>query len=709
MNLAEAASWMITPRGQPVPLERTSITLELDDTVATVVIEQCFRNEGDEPIEAVYTFPLPEGAVLLGLEITLGDRRLNGTVVPVAAAAQAYEDAVSEGDSAVLLESAGGDLQTLNIGNMLPGERAHIRLRCGQILDWSGRHLRYRLPLTIAPRYGHPAQAGWRPHQVPPVDMLIERVAEFRARACGRLARARIRSSSHVITLDHDGGAQVIGTATPLVMDRDLVLEIDAEVPQVSAIRVRDGEHTLVWARFQPSLDQPADPGGRTLVLVVDNSGSMAGDSIARAREALRTVLGGLRPQDRFEIIAFGSRPQPLFGGPVPVHSGTLERAGRFVQSMDAHLGGTELESAMRVAFDACDRSDLPADVILVTDGHVMETSRLVDHARSRGVRVFTVGVALAVAAHVLHELARRTGGACELAAGAESIAVRIERQFQRIHAPVMAAPGIDWPDAPAAVFQVSDAPLFDGDTWHAFAWFDRVPEGEVELAVAPSGALPLRLRGRVRSLPETGLLDGDTMARLAAAARLRSLQLAGDEAAGTELAVRYGLISPWTQFVAVLERAAGEKGSDLPRLSTVPHMLAAGYGGLGLAMSCEVDTDVVHGISERHGRRPTSGDKFAYDVFSESEDAASVADSAKPSEYPGLLPAEVRARLQPLLDAGTWSEEDLVLAWTCVREDAGHVDGLDRHLRRRARAWRRTAPDAEALVEQVGQLLATG
>jgi uncharacterized protein Yka (UPF0111/DUF47 family) len=67
-------------------------------------------------------------------------------------------------------------------------------------------------------------------------------------------------------------------------------------------------------------------------------------------------------------------------------------------------------------------------------------------------------------------------------------------------------------------------------------------------------------------------------VARLAASARLKEL----DRAAGVDQAVRYRLVSPWTNWLVVAERPAGEKALDMPALRKVPQTMAAGWGGTG-------------------------------------------------------------------------------------------------------------------------------
>ena len=102
MNLYEPAL-MRTGNGQAVPLAEVTGTARADGLLLQTTFHQRYANRSADNIEAVYTFPLPHGAVLLGLAFTLGERRLTGVVAERKEAEERYEEAIDEGHSAVLL------------------------------------------------------------------------------------------------------------------------------------------------------------------------------------------------------------------------------------------------------------------------------------------------------------------------------------------------------------------------------------------------------------------------------------------------------------------------------------------------------------------------------------------------------------------------------------------------------------------------------
>ena len=113
--------------GTVLPLTRVVAEGRLRNGLFEMSVEQHYRNAGRTNLETVYTFPLMPDAVLLGLELQMGERRLAGKALPVATAREAYEEALEDGNSAALLEKVTDGLYTVSVGNLLAGETASIR------------------------------------------------------------------------------------------------------------------------------------------------------------------------------------------------------------------------------------------------------------------------------------------------------------------------------------------------------------------------------------------------------------------------------------------------------------------------------------------------------------------------------------------------------------------------------------------------------
>ena len=571
-------------------LTATVLHGRLEGLVGEIHLAQTFRNAEAVNIEAVFTFPVPPEAVLLGVEVTLDGRVLRGQVLPAAQAEEDYEEAIVSGDGALLLQSAGRGLYTINVGNLLPGQVAELDYRYALLGVWDDDLWRLVLPTTLAPRYGDPHQAGLAPHQVPQVALFTGHRFTLDLVLGGSLRQASVASPSHPLSVIPEAGGQRVRLAQGSApLDRDLVLLIraaaDARAGQALVARdltpgVGDTPpETVVLLSVQPQLPVAADPGGHDYVLVADASGSMAGDSIAQTRAALLAILDRLQPADRFNLIVFGDVPEALFPSLVAADSAHLARAHHAIRHLQADRGGTEIGKAMRLAHGQ--RQDRTLDILLITDGEAWDTQGLIRCARQAGDRVFTLGVGAAVATDLVQGLAQATGGACTLVHPNEAMGDKIVRQFARIRAP-RANVTLTWPGAPRWQWPDPGEPVFAGDTRHWLAGFTTPPTGPVTLTFTLADGSTHAQTLDLQPWPESA--GADTLPRLAADRRLTGL----DQATAPSLALRYQLVSPYTHFVLRDPRDAAEQADTLPQVRQVPHQLAAGWGGMGSVASAQ-------------------------------------------------------------------------------------------------------------------------
>lgn len=576
------------------PIGRAQMVLESADVQASLrglfceaTVTQVYRNLESVNVEAVYTFPLPADAVLLDLSLELNGKTMRGVVRPSAAAEERYEEAVTDGDSAVLLQQIEPGLFSVNVGNLLAGERAVVRFQYGVLHCWQGDHLRLHLPTTIAPRYGNPTAAGLAPHQVPEHSFTATHGFSLSVNIEGELAAADFECPSHSIAVSTvDGARRISLSGGAAVMDRDFVLVLTKrEGERGQALTTKDQETFVTLASFNPTIpaDMPLSP--RCVKLVVDCSGSMCGDSIAQAKVALHEILSLLKPNDWFSLVTFGSSPRVLFPEPVSANDANIKVAAAFVGEIDADMGGTEIGEALRAAYDIGTVENLPSDVLLITDGEIWDSETIIDVARASDHRIFTVGVGSAVAEAFVRGIAQATGGACELVSPREAMAARIIRHFQRIDQPMAVSAEVIWPAGVARQCPECIECVYAGDTLHVFGWQTAAPKGEVTLRLTFVGDRQVNQSAEFRHAPESEDGKANSLARLAAYNRLSNL----DEIDATDLAVRYRLITRHTSCVLVVDREDAEKPGDIPVLRQVPQLQAVGSVAPEWALSLEV------------------------------------------------------------------------------------------------------------------------
>ncbi len=578
MNIPEVTK-MESLTGEKIALESLTVDASLQGLFSNAKITQIYKNEEKTNIEAVYTFPLPLDAVLLDLTLEINGKCLKGVVKPKQQAEDNYEDAIDEGDTAVLLTQKKPGLYVINVGNLQANERAVIKYHYAQLLVWQGDSLRYYLPTTIAPRYGDPFQAGLESHEVPEYTHTPTTRFQFALQITGILAKAAVNCPSHTITMEKIDNSLLLSMEGGMdLMDRDFICEIrQTSVSGDEGFYAQDGDGYVALAAFHPKLPKNTQQTTRQIKLVIDCSGSMEGDSIYQAKQALTEILSQLNSKDRFNITAFGSDYELLFNNGMQYANGDyLQQAMQFVQNLDANMGGTEIESALMATFNSEDEID-SADVLLITDGEVWAGQEaIINAANAISHRIFTVGVGYAVAEDFVRGLAEATGAACELVSPQENMAERIVRHFQRIDQPVTDKVMLQWPMETKQQLTQSLERIYSGDTLHLWAWFDKKPIGKAQLVLQfPNGEKQIE----TLELSKLAITDQATttspLSRVAAMAKIKMLNTLSDKEK-TELAVYYQLVSNDTSYVLVYEREEADKVKAIPQLRKVPHAMKA-------------------------------------------------------------------------------------------------------------------------------------
>ncbi len=577
----------------------------LDGMLLTMEAEQHFVNEERKVIEAVYSFPLPSEATLLGLSVKIGERELLARVTEKNKAELEYEEAIEAGDGAILLNSHGSGIYSVNVGNLQPGEEVVLCYTWAQLQAQRQGQIRIHLPTVIAPRYGRPKRFGFMEHEVPESNVLCNYPLALELLVCGQLARAEVKCPQY--SLDHqqadEGRIHTLGAGASL--DRDLILNLrpgEAEIPEATA--APDLEGTTVLATFNPLFNKTENPSPRLIKLLVDGSGSMGGVSIKQARIGLNAILESLRSQDRFSLHVFGSSCQNLMSRDTSGKE-DLEAALRKIGQLDSNHGGTELEAALKKVLSIHDADCQQEDLLLITDGEVWAED-LVQRVQQAGQRIFVVGVGCSPAEGILTSLATSTGGAIEFVTPGEDMAARIFAHYQRMNQPRATGMRVEWPGE--VLEEHLPAVIYSGDSVLAMARLADLKGDAVSLVLDGEDGECWRGSIKLISCKEE---SPSVASRIRVDQLIKRSGSSRSEEELKQLALSYQLASPYTAHIVVDPRSEGEKSSGMPELRKVPQMMAAGWHGMGAvayhAEMANVARDSVRGHVGRFNRAEPS------------------------------------------------------------------------------------------------------
>lgn len=227
---------MRTADGRILPLSRTDVRSRISGPIATVEVKQLFQNPASEPIEAVYSFPLPPEASVYRMEFHIADRVVRATVKEKEQAKRDYERARREGRSATLLEQAHPSLFTLSVANVPAGASIEVLLEYQEVLGYDAGEWRFVFPMVAPERYRElpeehaarmPRGSGKgqvRPPRLPTGERSGDISLEVEVRSTGVIED--LRSTTHRVETSPlpDGGCKVQLHGSESIPNRDFVL-----------------------------------------------------------------------------------------------------------------------------------------------------------------------------------------------------------------------------------------------------------------------------------------------------------------------------------------------------------------------------------------------------------------------------------------------------------------------------------------------------
>ncbi|MFN0059098.1 MAG: VWA domain-containing protein [Planctomycetota bacterium] len=425
-------------RGADAPvIEGVTAAVEIRDCVAVTTLDIALFNPGARRVESDLLLPVPNGAVVRGFAYDGSATAPTAHVLPAAEARRLYDEIVRREQDPALLEFSGASLLRTSLFPIESGGRQHVRVTYEEVLVTDQDRVDYVLERSAALDYLVPWKIEVNVTSTRPLVALFSpshRVLSERRAA--NVASVRLEDASRL-----DPGAFRLS-----------ILRADGDAA-ASLFAYPDASGASGYFLLLAGLPVDEAPGGtaplrRELTLVLDRSGSMAGEKIDQVRAAAMQIVAGLGAGETFNIIAYNDCIERLATSPVE-KSAESERAAReFLHQLRAG-GGTNIHAALSAALarppTALASGILPI-VLFLTDGlpTVGETSeasiaRLAIDANPLRRRIFTFGVGADVNSPLLEKLASASRARATFATPGENVERKVSQVFERLAGPVLA------------------------------------------------------------------------------------------------------------------------------------------------------------------------------------------------------------------------------------------------------------------------------
>jgi Ca-activated chloride channel homolog len=434
------------PRPEPPPVsyrikEITSQT-RITDQVARVQVTQSFVNTGSRQMEVSFVFPLPVDGAIDELTLLVDGKEFPGKLLPASEARRIYEGYVRRNQDPALLEWMGSGMFQTSIFPVPAGAERKVTLQYTQLLRKEGQLVDFLFPLATARYTSQPVEKVL-------VEVSIESSEKLK----------NIYSPTHGVDIQRRGdrNAQVRWEVEQTVPNTDFRLFFDSDPGKVGAslvsYRPSDDDEGYFLMLASPTIPQAdaAEIARKTVVFVLDRSGSMSGQKMNQAKEALRFVLNNLREGDLFNIVVYDGRVEAYKPELQRFDNQAREEALGYVEGIYAG-GSTNIDGALEVALKMIQDDQQPNFVIFLTDGlpttGEQNEAKIVANARQRNprrARILNLGVGYDVNSRLLDRLGQENRGSSHYVRPDDDIEQHVSSLYRRISSPVMTDVTVDF------------------------------------------------------------------------------------------------------------------------------------------------------------------------------------------------------------------------------------------------------------------------
>jgi Ca-activated chloride channel homolog len=554
---------IVAPFGSGMPdgtsgkfLEVRSLKVETNITGLTAVtnIDQVFYNPSSRAAEAWFVFPVPKNSHISTFSMDINGKQTKAELLDADKARQIYEDIVRKMKDPALLEYADQAMYKVRIFPFEAKSEKRIKISYRELLVKDNNTISWILPLNTEKHSGK---------AIKNFSIKVEIKSQIRI--------ASVFSPSHVAEFvrGEDELSALVGFEKQNVKsDKDFKLFINLSESDFGlSLLAYEEENTEASSGYFFMNLSPALSGKKQKVIpkdisfVLDISGSMSGDKMIQAKEAISYCVKHLNANDRFEIVKFSTVAEALFGELKPADSKNKEQAEKYIDRLEA-IGGTNMQEAFELAFGQNINPNRPHIMVFITDGKptigTTDTENLLEKIKSVNTgrtRIFTFGLGNDINTILLDKITTQSRAYRTYIAEGEDITLSISDFFNKINAPVLtnieiSAEGIDLIE----MYPRNFPDLFAGSSVQIFGKY----KGEGKAEIALKGKVQDKNKQYAYKVSFSPKPENDFIPVFWAGRKigflLDEIRQNGEQKELTDeikaLALKYGIITPYTSYL---------------------------------------------------------------------------------------------------------------------------------------------------------------
>ena len=420
---------------------------KVNELFATTELTQYFTNELKDSIELTILFPIKEEIDLSKFVVSIDDKKVISKVMPKEKAEEKYNDSIASGN--VGIYSSYQDNQnsySVNIGNIKPNQKIKLVTVFIQMIGTQDMSYEFNIMEKYPSFHYKELNKEKSRNKIINANIEIETQSKITRLIAPFLDDKVKKNSTYEVQYNQDYKKAKI----KYIKNPDNISNINMNNPNDFSgkvntptfyssfcilFRTENINKPILYYQYNPELKETAysinyvytsknmkeipipekpdedinisyaskyednlineTPG--LFIFLIDQSGSMRGNSIDLVKQALLLFIQSLPVNSYFQLIGFGTNFKKYNEEPVIYNKENVEKIINIINSLRADLGGTNISSPLSAIYNDNNYSkiNLSKNIFLLTDGQVHDREQCINliTTNSSKFRIHALGI----------------------------------------------------------------------------------------------------------------------------------------------------------------------------------------------------------------------------------------------------------------------------------------------------------------------------
>jgi len=389
--------------------ESVEITSKINELYSKTIITQKFINESENPVELKIYIYNDNRLLFSSFSAKIGDSiTVKSKVIKKEKAEEKYTDSISSGNSAVFVtkDPNSFDRMIVNMGNIPPKQEVIFISEFLQFIESSKTHefefeLFRNLPILQI-----------KDSIIQPFD--IKGIVEIKTKDAIKIDKIILSENLNIIQEEYlDGNKNnylikyeyknlpelILNKHLDYIPSNKIYFERENNSPIIFYQKSSDEINYMIKYKYiQKKLNNNLNLNPALYIFLIDQSGSMKGEPMEVAIQALILFLQSLPPGSYYQIFGFGSYYKKYDESPKEYTQKNIEESIEFVKTLRGNFGGTNIYSPLNYiykSYELYEKLKLPINIFLLTDEEIEnkdDTLKLIEKYNDN-FSIYSIGI----------------------------------------------------------------------------------------------------------------------------------------------------------------------------------------------------------------------------------------------------------------------------------------------------------------------------